>query len=84
MTYDVITVTTVPVSCNVLVYAIYTKLFIFVCEIAVIAFVEIDHCCEKGGCDLYSNIILKPSQIVKGHFTLVTNSLLSLYILPIL
>ncbi len=74
MTYDVITVTTVTVSCNVLVDSIYTEFFIFVCKIAVIAFVEVDHCCEKGRCNLYSNIILKPSHIVKGRFTLETNS----------
>ncbi len=74
MTYDVITITAIPVSCNVLVYPIYAKLLIFVCEVTVVAFVEIDHFCEKGGCDLYMNIILKPSQIVKGRFTLETNS----------
>lgn len=84
MAYDVITVTTVPVSCNVLVDSIYTEFLIFVCKIAVIAFIEVDHFCEKGGSNLYSHIILKPSHIVKGHFTLVTNSLPSLYILPIL
>ena len=84
MTYDVITVTTVPVSCNVLVDSIYTEFLIFVCKIAVIAFIEVDHFCEKGRCNLYSDIIPKPSQIVKGHLKVVTNSLPSLYILPIL
>ena len=43
MTYDVITVTTVPVACNVLVHPIDAKLFILVCEVAVVSFVEVDH-----------------------------------------
>ena len=43
MAYHVITVTTVPVPCNVLVSSINAKLFILVCEIAVVSFVEVDH-----------------------------------------
>ena len=49
MTYDVITVTTVPVSCNVLVYPINTKLLILVCEVAVVSFVEVNHWFLEGG-----------------------------------